>query len=43
MHADPAGQAALARAGLARFAAVRDADYDAIREMERAAQHLRLP
>ena len=42
MHSNPAGQAALAQARLARFAAVSDSDYDPIREMERVAQHLNL-
>jgi len=42
MHHNPAGQAALARAGLARFAAVSDSDYDVIREMEKAAAHVNL-
>ena len=42
MHHDPAGQAALALGDLARFTAVTDADYDAIRTMERAAAHLEL-
>ena len=42
MHHDPAGQAALALGHVARFAAVSDADYDAIREMERVAGHLEL-
>ncbi len=42
MHSNPAGQAALAQARLARFAAVSDSDYDPIREMERASEHLTL-
>ncbi len=42
MHHNPAGQAALAVGDLARFAAVTDADYDAIREMERVAAHINL-
>ena len=42
MHDNAAGQAALARAGLARFAAVSDSDYDPIREMERVSEHLNL-
>ena len=42
MHHDSAGQAALAQAGLARFAAVSDSDYDPIREMERASELLKL-
>ena len=42
MQADPAGRAALALGGLARFAAVTDADYDPIREMERLAAHINL-
>ncbi len=43
MHQHPAGRAALAAGRLARFAAVSDADYDAIRAMERAAAHITLP
>jgi phosphonate transport system substrate-binding protein len=42
METDPEGQNILARAGIARFAAVSDADYDVIREMERIAQKVRL-
>ena len=42
MHTTPAGQAALAVGGLARFAAVTDADYDPIRAMEKAGAHLKL-
>jgi phosphonate transport system substrate-binding protein len=42
MHRNPAGQAALAQAGLARFAAVSDEDYDPIREMERVAEQVNL-
>jgi phosphonate transport system substrate-binding protein len=42
METDPQGQAILAQAGMARFAAVSDADYDPIREMERIAQDVRL-
>ena len=43
MHRDPAGQAALALGRVARFAAVSDGDYDAIREMEKTAAHINLP
>jgi phosphonate transport system substrate-binding protein len=42
MHHEPAGRAALALGDLARFAAVTDADYDAIREMEKVAAHINL-
>ncbi len=42
MHHDPAGRAALALGDLACFAAVTDADYDAIREMEKVAAHISL-
>jgi phosphonate transport system substrate-binding protein len=42
MHDTPDGQAALATGNLARFARVSDADYDVIREMERAAAHIDL-
>jgi len=42
METDPEGQLILAQAGMARFAAVSDADYDLIREMERIAQKVRL-
>ncbi|MEP7356546.1 MAG: PhnD/SsuA/transferrin family substrate-binding protein [Anaerolineales bacterium] len=42
-HTHPAGRAALAVGGLARFAAVIDRDYDAIREMARFAEHLEPP
>jgi len=42
MHADVAGQRALAVGGVARFAAVNDGDYDAIRDMERVAGHIKL-
>lgn len=38
MHQQPAGKIVLARHALRRFAAVTDADYDPIREMERQAQ-----
>ena len=40
MHTHPAGRAALALGRLARFAAVRDKDYDAIREMARLSAQL---
>jgi len=43
MHRNPAGQAALALGRVARFAAVSDGDYDAIREMEKTAAHINLP
>jgi phosphonate transport system substrate-binding protein len=42
MHQHPAGQAALALGDLARFAAVTDSDYDAIRDMEQVAAHINL-
>ena len=42
MQEDPVGQAILARAHLARFAAVADGDYDAIREMARLAEGVEL-
>jgi phosphonate transport system substrate-binding protein len=42
MEADPQGRQILAQAGLRRFAAVSDSDYDPIREMERKAQSVRL-
>ncbi|HMD88198.1 MAG TPA: PhnD/SsuA/transferrin family substrate-binding protein [Anaerolineaceae bacterium] len=42
MHADPHGREILARAGLARFVAVQDKDYDPIRAMTYAAKDIRL-
>ncbi|MDR3574974.1 MAG: PhnD/SsuA/transferrin family substrate-binding protein [Anaerolineaceae bacterium] len=42
MQADPHGRQILTRAGLARFSAVQDKDYDPIREMSRAAINVRL-
>ena len=38
MHRDPAGRAVLAEARIARFVAVADSDYDAIREMAKVAE-----
>jgi ABC-type phosphate/phosphonate transport system substrate-binding protein len=42
METDSSGQQILVQAGMARFAAVSDADYDPIREMDRIAQGVRL-
>ncbi len=42
MHHDPAGQAILSAARVARFARVHDADYDPIRRMDALAQLVRL-
>ncbi len=42
MEGDPQGREILAQAGLARFTAVADQDYDPIREMERRARGVRL-
>jgi phosphonate transport system substrate-binding protein len=38
MHLDPQGRAILAEAQMARFTAVQDSDYDAIRRMAHQAQ-----
>ena len=42
MHDDPGGREVLARAGIARFASVSDACYDAIRQMARFATGVEL-
>jgi phosphonate transport system substrate-binding protein len=42
MHTDPAGQGVLASGAVSRFSRVNDADYDAIREMDRVARDCRL-
>jgi len=42
MHRHPAGQKILAAAGMARFAAVTDHDYDSIRQMNCQSRHVRL-
>jgi phosphonate transport system substrate-binding protein len=42
MHRDPEGQAILAQGHMTRFAQVEDNDYDAIRDMARVAESVRL-
>ena len=42
MHADAAGARILAQWGISHFAAVRDADYDPIRQMAQQAESITL-